>query len=69
MSRGHTEIAELARRIGVLAAELRAAPGAPEPAGDLRRTAQELRAVLRLHFAQEEENYFVLADVHDEPGP
>ncbi|MGI5415180.1 heavy metal translocating P-type ATPase [Actinomadura luteofluorescens] len=69
MSRGHTEIAELARRIGALTAELRAAPEAPEPAGDLRRTVQELYAVLRLHFAQEEENYFVLADVHDPAGP
>ncbi|WP_245666879.1 heavy metal translocating P-type ATPase [Actinomadura latina] len=65
MSRGHTEIAELTRRIGALTAELRAAPGAPEPVRDLRRTVQELYAVLRLHFAQEEENYFVLADVHD----
>lgn len=37
----------------------------PEPVTDLRRAIQELCAVLRLHFAQEEENYFVLADVHD----
>jgi heavy metal translocating P-type ATPase len=69
MSRGHTEIAELTRRIGVLIAELRAAPAAPEPVRDLRRIVQELYAVLRLHFAQEEENYFVLADVHDAAKP
>ncbi|WP_433229789.1 heavy metal translocating P-type ATPase [Actinomadura formosensis] len=65
MSRGHTEIAELTRRLGALIAELRAVPAAPEPVRDLRRTVQELYAVLRLHFAQEEESYFVLADVHD----
>ncbi|MEU8120435.1 heavy metal translocating P-type ATPase [Spirillospora sp. NPDC049024] len=69
MSRGHTEIAELARRVGALLEELRAAPAAPEPASDLRRTVQELYAVLRLHFAQEEENYFVLADVHGPAEP
>jgi iron-sulfur cluster repair protein YtfE (RIC family) len=69
MSRGHTEIAELTRRIGALIAELRAAPAAPEPVRDLRRIVQELYAVLRLHFAQEEENYFVLADVHDTAKP
>lgn len=69
MSRGHTEIAELTRRIGALITELRAAPAAGEPVADLRRTVQELYAVLRLHFAQEEENYFVLADVHDASRP
>ncbi|MFS2293378.1 MAG: hemerythrin domain-containing protein, partial [Actinomadura sp.] len=67
MSRGHTEIALLTRRIRGLLAELRADPAAPEPARNLRRTVQELYAVLRLHFAQEEENYFVLAD-SDEPA-
>ncbi|WP_165966192.1 hypothetical protein [Actinomadura sp. 7K534] len=36
---------------------------------DMRRTVQELYAVLRLHFAQEEENYFVLADVPDTTAP
>ncbi|TMR04233.1 cadmium-translocating P-type ATPase [Actinomadura soli] len=65
MSRGHTEIAELTRRIGALITELKASPASPETTSDLRRSIQELYAVLRLHFAQEEENYFVLADVHD----
>ncbi|MFD0899164.1 heavy metal translocating P-type ATPase [Actinomadura sediminis] len=64
MSRGHTEIAELARRIGALTAELRASPASADTTDDLRRSIQEMYAVLRLHFAQEEENYFVLADVH-----
>lgn len=44
MSRGHTEIAELTRRIGTPITELRAAPEAPEPVSDLRRTVQELYA-------------------------
>jgi heavy metal translocating P-type ATPase len=66
MSRGHTEIADLTRRIGLLSAELRDRPDSAGTAVDLRATIQELHAVLRLHFAQEEENYFVLAD---EPAP
>ena len=45
-----------------LAAELRDRPDSEGTAADLRATIQELHAVLRLHFAQEEENYFVLAD-------
>jgi heavy metal translocating P-type ATPase len=65
MSRGHTEIADLTRRIGLLIAESREHPDAPDTAADLRAAIQELYAVLRLHFAQEEENYFVLAD---DPG-
>ncbi|MFB4298501.1 heavy metal translocating P-type ATPase [Actinomadura sp. NTSP31] len=65
MSRGHTEIADLARRVDLLIAESREHPDASDTATDLRAAIQELYAVLRLHFAQEEENYFVLAD---EPG-
>ncbi|RKS71031.1 heavy metal-(Cd/Co/Hg/Pb/Zn)-translocating P-type ATPase [Actinomadura pelletieri DSM 43383] len=66
MSRGHTQIAELTRRVEALITELETNPASVEPADDLRRTVLELYGVLRLHFAQEEENYFVLADVHDE---
>ncbi len=29
---------------------------------ELRQKIYELHGILRLHFAQEEENYFVLAD-------
>ncbi|MFC5748279.1 heavy metal translocating P-type ATPase [Actinomadura rugatobispora] len=75
MSRGHAEIANLARRITLYTTELTAtgtdaaAPGGDTvPADitrDLRRAVDELHAVLRLHFAQEEENYFVLADTPD----
>jgi heavy metal translocating P-type ATPase len=62
MSRGHAEIAELTRRIGLLRAEARADSPATDTLHDLSRTIQELHAVLRLHFAQEEESFFVLAE-------
>lgn len=62
MSREHTEIAELTRR---LRAALDEADDAPKGADDARRyaarVAVELYAVLRLHFAQEEEGFHVLA--------
>jgi hypothetical protein len=61
MSRAHVEIERLARRI---AAHLRAAREAggftAEQRDDLRSCLYGLHAVLLLHFAQEEENYFVL---------
>lgn len=60
MSRGHAEIERLVRRLG---------RHVDEPDGmtadqvdDLRATLYGLDAVLRLHFAQEEESYFVLAE-------
>ncbi|TYB41252.1 heavy metal translocating P-type ATPase [Actinomadura chibensis] len=68
MSRGHAEIAELTRRIEALLAELGADPASAESADELRRTVQGFYAVLRLHFAQEEESYFVLAEAHDPAG-
>ncbi|MFF5264724.1 heavy metal translocating P-type ATPase [Actinomadura viridis] len=61
MSRAHAEIADLTRRIGLLSAELDHDP-AGDGARELRRTVEQLHAILRLHFVQEEESYFVLAD-------
>ncbi len=60
MSRGHAEIDLLARRLGRHLAE----PGGmtADQVDDLRATLYGLDAVLRLHFAQEEEGYFVLAE-------
>ncbi|MET7542288.1 heavy metal translocating P-type ATPase [Streptomyces sp. NPDC005507] len=62
MSRAHTEIERLARRI---ATHLRLAHArgslAPDQLDDLRSCLYGLHTVLRLHFAQEEENYFSLA--------
>ncbi|MGI8334311.1 heavy metal translocating P-type ATPase [Actinomadura scrupuli] len=62
MSRGHAEIAERTRRIVLLCAEARDDPRALR---ELRRALHELHAILRLHFAQEEENFYVLADEPD----
>jgi len=62
MSRGHAEIAHLTRRLGQLLAEVDPATPDDEVLADLRRVLYGLQAVLRLHFAQEEEAYFSLAD-------
>ncbi|MET7479292.1 heavy metal translocating P-type ATPase [Streptomyces sp. NPDC005648] len=62
MSRAHTEIERLARRIEThltLAGPDGALP--PEQLDDLRACLYGLHTVLRLHFAQEEESYFSLA--------
>ncbi|EHR61888.1 heavy metal translocating P-type ATPase [Saccharomonospora cyanea NA-134] len=61
MSRGHAEIARLCRRLG---RHLDTASDgiAPEQIDDLRATLYGLDAVLTLHFAQEEEGYFVLRE-------
>ncbi|MGW3449324.1 heavy metal translocating P-type ATPase [Streptomyces sp. NPDC001076] len=62
MSRAHAEIERLARRIAThLALAGTAGPLAPEQLDDLRASLYGLHTVLRLHFTQEEENYFSLA--------
>lgn len=62
MSRAHAEIGHQIRRLGRLLDEV----GGDEPDEDdlreMRRLLYELHATLRLHFAQEEESYFTLAD-------
>ncbi|MDC2960221.1 heavy metal translocating P-type ATPase [Streptomyces gilvifuscus] len=62
MSRAHTEIERLSRRVATHL-ELAHAEGglAPEQLDDLRSCLYGLNTVLRLHFTQEEENYFSLA--------
>lgn len=62
MSRAHTEIERLARRIATHL-QLVATEGdlALEQLDDLRACLYGLHSVLRLHFAQEEETYFSLA--------
>ncbi|MFF9481870.1 heavy metal translocating P-type ATPase [Streptomyces sp. NPDC014733] len=62
MSRAHTEIERLSRRIATHL-ELAHADGglSAEQLDDLRSCLYGLHTVLRLHFAQEEENYFSLA--------
>ncbi|MFO1068575.1 MAG: heavy metal translocating P-type ATPase [Geminicoccaceae bacterium] len=57
ISRTHREIGHLARRLGRLVAELPAEGPSPEDLPELRRTLYALDAILRLHFAQEDEIY------------
>jgi hypothetical protein len=62
MSRAHVEIERLARRVATHLALADADTGvAPEQLDDLRACLYGLHTVLRLHFTQEEENYFSLA--------
>ncbi|MFE2960060.1 heavy metal translocating P-type ATPase [Nocardia tengchongensis] len=62
MSRAHAEIQRLATRIGTHLEFARARGGFdPDQIDDLLACLYGLHAVLRLHFLQEEENYFVLA--------
>ncbi|MEV0490231.1 heavy metal translocating P-type ATPase [Streptomyces atratus] len=62
MSRTHTEIERLARRIAIHLQLAHADGGlTPEQLDDLRSCLYGLHTVLRLHFTQEEENYFSLA--------
>ncbi|MGW1022890.1 heavy metal translocating P-type ATPase [Streptomyces sp. NPDC002577] len=62
MSRAHTEIERLSRRIDTHLQLAHADGGlAPEQLDDLRSCLYGLNTVLRLHFTQEEENYFSLA--------
>ncbi len=67
MSRTHAEIQRLTDRIGTHVRLAEAAGGiAPEQVDDLLACLYGLYALLRLHFVQEEENYFTLA-LHEEP--
>ncbi|MGW2515510.1 heavy metal translocating P-type ATPase [Streptomyces sp. NPDC001617] len=62
MSRAHAEIERLSRRIAThLALAGPAADLPPDQLDDLRACLYGLHTVLRLHFVQEEENYFALA--------
>jgi hemerythrin-like domain-containing protein len=60
MSRAHLEIRHLTRLLGRLLDELPVGPLAGDDLGDLRRLLYGLHAILRLHFAQEEEEYLPL---------
>jgi hypothetical protein len=72
MSRAHVEIAHAVRLLGALLDEI--GVDGPDPADlvDLRRVLYGLHAILRLHFAQEEEAYLSLAELqepHDKAPP
>ncbi|WP_245850319.1 heavy metal translocating P-type ATPase [Mycobacterium angelicum] len=62
MSRMHAEIRRMSDRIGTHLALAQAAGGIQQDqVGDLLACLYGLYALLRLHFAQEEESYFILA--------
>ncbi|RRQ72715.1 cadmium-translocating P-type ATPase [Streptomyces griseofuscus] len=62
MSRAHTEIERLSRRVATHLRLAHARGGLDaDQLDDLRSCLYGLHAVLRLHFSQEEENYFALA--------
>jgi heavy metal translocating P-type ATPase len=60
MSRGHAEIERLVARLGRHVTDTDVL--ASDQVDDLRATLYGLDAVLTLHFAQEEQDYFALAD-------
>ncbi|MEO7793927.1 MAG: heavy metal translocating P-type ATPase [Thermoanaerobaculia bacterium] len=60
MSRAHLEIAHQVRLFGRLLDELPEGPLSAEDKTDLRRILYGSHAILRLHFAQEEEQYLPL---------
>ena len=57
MARAHVEISHLARIYGRLLDQLPPEGPSADDATDLRRILYGLYAILRLHFAQEEEAY------------
>ncbi len=68
MRRGHAEILTLVARSGRLL-ELATEPPTPAQVREVGATLYELHAVLRLHFAQEEEAFFSLLDDGAAPTP
>ena len=69
MARAHLEISHLGRVFEQLLADLPEEGPEPEDLMDLRRVLYGLHAILRLHFAQEEEAYTWLASGEEEPAP
>jgi heavy metal translocating P-type ATPase len=66
MTRTHVEIEHLVSTLGAIAAELPVQGPSPADLKELRRVLYGLHAILRLHFAQEEESFFSLLS-SDEP--
>lgn len=69
MARAHLEISHLGRIYGQLLRDLPQEGPSPEDMMDLRRLLYGLHAILRLHFAQEEEAYAWLASDEEVPVP
>ena len=68
MARAHLEISHLGRVFEQLLADLPEDGPRAEDLMDLRRVLYGLHAILRLHFAQEEEAYSWLASGDEEPA-
>jgi heavy metal translocating P-type ATPase len=68
MARAHLEISHLGRLYQQLLEDLPVDGPGPEDLMDLRRVMYGLHAILRLHFAQEEEAYSWLASGDEEPA-
>jgi hypothetical protein len=69
LHRTHTEIFHLVRLVDRLVEEIPEDGPGPEDLTDLRRVLYGLDAILRLHMAQEEELYAVLADSSGSGAP
>ncbi len=65
MSRSHVEISHLIRILGRLVDDITPGGPAPEDLPEIQRVLYGLYAILRLHFAQEEEAYLSLAESKD----
>jgi heavy metal translocating P-type ATPase len=63
MGRAHAEIERLVRRLGRLLDSIDPEHPDEGDVGDLRQLLYGLHAILTLHFAQEEEEYFTLFDL------
>jgi heavy metal translocating P-type ATPase len=68
MSRAHVEIRHLVGRLGRLLDEVGPGTLDPDDVRELQQALYGLYAVLRLHFAQEEEGFFALAEEVAEPA-
>jgi hypothetical protein len=65
MSRAHVEIRTLAGMLSRLVDGMPADGPGPADLRDLRRVLYGLHAILRLHFAQEDESYLSLFEPRD----
>jgi hypothetical protein len=69
MSRGHVEIAHHINRLGRLLDQLPDTGPDEDDLMEMRRILYGLHAILRLHFAQEEQSYLSLAGPEPTLGP
>ena len=64
MSRDHVEVGRLTDELGELRGKLTSGPLSEPLATDLRRVLYGLYALVKVHFAKEEEVYLPLLDAH-----